>query len=283
MKEYKSKLLFFRKKGYSIISNKEIMKKPLLREIVLYTGQKKMTYVYFYNKHTKEEWFKNISIEKAKEMIKNIKKAKINIKEMGKKQTKQTKYKMKSQKKTNNQKESLFNDEKLLKDLVLIYIGYTYIDADLKAHKYVGVNNKDEVYLTEKAKQADSYVNLKKMFNTQRMAYNAMLTTGVRFNNLKGKILTERVQKELNNAFGGKDVEIIAIYLGLLALFTYKDQVKNKKIFLNVDTQFLADLINDLNDKYWRKNEEFTILIDKCENIVDKLFENLYKNESWFS
>ena len=51
---------------------------------------------------------------------------------------------------------------------------------------------------------------------------------------------------------------------------------------LNVDTQFLADLINDLNDKYWKKDKEMTEVIDNSENIIDRLFENLYKTESWY-
>ena len=81
MKLYQKKLKEFKNKGYKIVSNKEKMKKPLLRELkVEVKGGRKLTYIYYFNKQTKEEWFKNISLVKAKEMIKKVKLTKERVK-----------------------------------------------------------------------------------------------------------------------------------------------------------------------------------------------------------
>jgi hypothetical protein len=261
---------------YNQISPPVLIKKKNGLEFYQFSAKNTRAYTYLVVTDKKKEITKHqiIAKNKIKSEINKVLEQKfwekIKIKKIPKKQ-KQVK------------KEKLFNDDKLIRDLVMIYTGYAYIDVDLKENGYIKTDKNNTAYLTQTARDSEDYQIIKKLFNTEKMVYNAILSTGVRFDNLKGEILAQRVKKELNKAFGSNP-NIIGFYLGSLALFTYKDLVKNKKVFLNVDTQFLADLTTDLSDKYrfYEKNKDMEKILDNCENIVDRLFENLYKNESWY-
>ena len=174
----------------------------------------------------------------------------------------------------------LFKSEKQLKDLVMVYAGYAYIDADLRENNFVAFK-KNFVYPNINKNHKDYYY-IKKFFDIQKLIFNAILANGIKFNNTQGKILINRTSKELTKAFGGDKKEIIGFYLGVCILFKYKQDVKYKKVFVNVDTNFLIKFINELNEKYYKKDPILSRALDRCEKIADRLFENLYKNEKWY-
>ena len=254
MKLYHKKLKEFKNKGYKIVSNKEKMKKPLLREMkVEVAGGRKLTYIYYFNKQTKEEWIKNISFEKAKEMIKNVKNAKVRVKVAkkiknkdkfrGKRKEAVKKFYLRQEKMTadliklgNNPN---FESEKQKQDLVYLYAmlemlfyhldhnGIVDFDTLTIIKDYSEIKRMDEVVIT--TQQID-----KKLLKQFEVIGRILKDNGVFNSSLRWDIIKKKVDVYYKKIISiTKDDNLYFIVTFLEMLQQWRFEVKNKK-FKNI-------------------------------------------------
>jgi hypothetical protein len=264
------------KEKYTQISPPVLIKKKNGLEFYQFNGKNTRTYHYLVVTNKKKEIIQHkiIAKNKIKSEIEKI---------LEQNFWKNIKIKRLQKKAPTHKKEKLFHDEKLIKDLVMVYIAYAYIDEELKSQGFIEFDKNYNAHLTKKAKENEDYFYIKQFYKIQQMLFNALhFQHGITYESVKGQIIVNRANTEIKKAFGNNH-DIIALYFGFVTLFKYKYEVKYKKVFINVDMEVINEVINTLNDKYYKKDDELSPALDNSEDIVDRLFESLYKNESWYN
>jgi hypothetical protein len=229
------------------------MKKPLLRELkVEVAGGRKLTYIYYFNKQTKEEWIKNISFEKAKEMIKNVKNAKVRVKEIkrvnnknkfeNKKRDAVRRYHLRQEKLTeeliklgNN---PIFESEKQKQDLVYLYAMLEMLFYHLDHNGIVDFDTLTIIkdYSQESKNVAYHTKRLDEKLLQQYIKIAILLKENGIFNNsLRWDLITRKIDayyhKIVINTLKNEDVYFIVVFLEMLQ--QWRLEVKNKK-FKNI-------------------------------------------------
>jgi hypothetical protein len=284
MKLYQKKLKEFKERGYKILSNKEKMKKPLLREMkVEVKGGRKLTYIYYFNKQTKEEWFKNISFEKAKEMLKNVKNVKVRIKEIkrvnnknkfeNKKRDAVRRYHLRQEKLTeeliklgNN---PIFESEKQKQDLTYFYCMLEMLFYHLEHNQIVDFetlqiikeykNGSDEVVYN--TKQID-----KKLLEQYQKIGLILKDNGIFNGTIRWDIMTKKMDAYYNkiviNTLKNEDVYFIVVFLEMLQQWRLEvkfKSFKNISVFGKIKDIESGEELDEL-DTFWE------YLVDNLED-----------------
>jgi len=179
--------------------------------------------------------------------------------------------------------EKLFKNEKYKKDLVYLYLIYAYLDIGLREEEWVisnkfGVNVINELKLKNHSEKTQ--LDIKKLYATTKRIFKYLMQEGV-FNNkkIKGDLITKLAEIEINKAFSGyKDCSIIPIYLGILLLISWQEDVKYKSFNMSLDYNYLADITLAIEEEH----QELKEILDRSADIVYHFYKNIYGEYSWF-
>ena len=186
-----------------------------------------------------------------------------------------------SRKKT--KQERLFKNEKYKKDLVYLYLIYAYLDIGLREEEWVisnkfGVNVINELKLKNHSEKTQ--LDIKKLYATTKRIFKYLMQEGV-FNNkkIKGDLIIRLAETEINKAFSGyKDCSIIPIYLGILMLISWQEDVKYKSFNISLDYKYLADITLAIEEEH----KELKETLNRSSDVVYHFYKNIYGNYPWF-
>jgi len=178
----------------------------------------------------------------------------------------------------------IFKTDKVRKDLIFLYLTYAYLDIGLREENWV-TQNKFGVNIinNEQLKMFSNDVknNIKTLYNTTKRIFKILMQYGV-FNQKKpiSDIITIGAKTEINKAFSGlKDTSIVPIYLGILMLLKYKEDVKYKTVNFSIGSlDHLADISLDIEEDHPELND----VLDKSIKVIDNFYNNLYRDEPWY-
>jgi len=163
---------------------------------------------------------------------------------------------------------------KELQDLTFLYIAFSYIDTDLRNNGWVvSINGINELSL--KAKENEDFKIIQKTYQLVKSLNMLLTNNGIVFGSKKGDLLAKIAGDVIYRVFNKINNEILASYLGFVALFKYSEY-KFKKLKFMFDENFIIYYINEVNDKYWSKDNEITPAIDNSEKAVDEMFRIIY-------
>jgi len=151
---------------------------------------------------------------------------------------------------------------------------FSYIDTELRSNGWVvQINGVNE--LSTKAKNNNKFSVIENTYLLTKNLNMFLNKYDIVPTSQKGKIIAEIAEKILKKAFIKISTDIIASYLGFVGLLKYSEY-KYKKLKFLFNENFVIDYIDEVNDRYWKKDKELSSAINNSEKVVDEIFKIIY-------
>jgi len=179
--------------------------------------------------------------------------------------------------------EKLFKNEKYKKDLIYLYLIYAYLDIGLREEEWVisnkfGINVINDLKLKNHSEKTQ--LDIKKLYATTKRVFKHLMQEGV-FNNkkIKGDLIIKLTEIEIKKAFSGyKNHSIVPIYLGILLLISWQEDVKYKSFNMSLDYKYLADITLNIEIEHQDLKDE----LSRSEDVISHFYKNIYGEYPWF-
>ena len=163
---------------------------------------------------------------------------------------------------------------KELQDLTFLYIIFSYIDTELRSNGWVvQINGINE--LSVKAKNNNKFFVIENTYFLTKNLNMFLNKYDIVPTSQKGKIIAKIAGDVIEKAFIKISTDIVASYLGFVGLLKYSEY-KYKKLKFLFNENFVIDYINEVNDRYWKKDKELSSAINNSEKVVNEVFKIIY-------